>query len=156
MSSAFKGGLHRFVPLLVIVFSSFFFQQNAEAQVTNKRQMAVEGDSVWVIINHVKPGKREQFEKFLHEIFWPMASKLTVEEQQLFKQTRILHPTGPEEDGTYSYVFIMDPLVTGGNYGITSLLRKQYGEEQGAAYAKMFDDAQARPQKIYSLVQSKH
>jgi hypothetical protein len=120
------------------------------------RQMAEAGDTVWIIVNHVKPDKREQFEKFVHEIFWPMASKLSTEEQKVFRQTRILHPTGPEEDGTYSYLFIMDPLIIGGNYDIASLLKKQYGEQKAMEYGKMFDETQEREQTQFKFIQSKH
>src|SRR5688500_559615 len=67
-------------------------------------QPAKPGDSVWVIINHIKPDKRQQFEKFVHEVFWPMASKLNDSVRLTFMQTRVLSPTAPEQDGTYSYI----------------------------------------------------
>ena len=31
-----------------------------------------------------------------------------------FGQSRILHPTGPNKDGTYTYAFLFDPWVSGG------------------------------------------
>jgi len=30
---------------------------------------ATEGNTVWVLLNHVKPDKCKQFEEFIHEIF---------------------------------------------------------------------------------------
>lgn len=58
--------------------------------------MANEGDTVWVIVNHIKADKRQDFERFVHEIFWPMAKKLKAEDQRLFRQTRVLHPVAAE------------------------------------------------------------
>ena len=123
---------------------------------TAARQMAREGEKVWVIINHIKPDKREQFEKFIHETFWPMANKLSTEEQRLFRQTRVLHPTKAEADGTYSYIFLMDPLVEGANYEIEAMLIKMYGEQQGKAHSRTLDETFARNPTDYLVTQSRY
>jgi hypothetical protein len=116
---------------------------------------AKEGDSVWVIINHIKPDRREQFERFLHQSFWPMAKSLSAKERELFERTRILKPTQPEADSSYTYIFIMDPVIPGGNYDIGAILKKMYGEKAGE-YGKDFDEASARPQTQYRVVQDKY
>jgi hypothetical protein len=147
--------------MLVFSISTLFGKvcaQTTTATTTNNvimQQRAVEGDKVWVIINHIKADKRDQFERFVHEIFWPMASKLRAQEQQVFRQTRVLHPTKAEEDGTYSYIFIMDPVIQGADYDINSLLKKMYGAQKGAEYGKMFDETVAREQTQYLDIQSK-
>lgn len=113
------------------------------------------GETVWVIVNPVKANKKAQFERFIHEIFWPGASKLSKEEQKLFKQARVLHPTKAEKDGTYAYFFIMDPVIKGANYGIPTLLKKMYGEPKATEYYKLYTDATAGPQIKYIETQSK-
>jgi hypothetical protein len=113
-----------FCIVLLEFVSEKAFSQNKQPQ----RALAVAGDTVWVIINPVKADKRAQFERFLHEIFWPGASKLSPQEQKLFRQTRILHPVVPEADGSYSYFFIMDPLIPKADYDIEKFLIKMYGE----------------------------
>ncbi len=129
-----------------------------QAQKSKKglRPMANAGDTVWVFVNHVKADKKEQFEKFAYEIFWPMAKKLSAADQKVFNQTRILSPTQQEADGTYSYLFIMDPVVSGGDYDISSLLKKMYGEEKAKEYDNMFVETLASGQTGYILVQSKY
>jgi len=112
-------------------------------------------DSVWIYITHVKAGKQAEFEKFVHEIFFDKASKLSSKEQRVFKQTRILHPTKAETDGTYSYCFLMDPPVPGGDYDIGSLIKKIYGASEGEKYMKMYDDAVVG-QTEYLMTQSRH
>ncbi len=52
--------------------------------------------------------------------------------------------------------FIMDPVVTGGNYDITALLGKMYTPEKAAEYNKLFDESLARKQTHYTVVQSRH
>ena len=116
---------------------------------------ATENDSVWVIINHVRPGKRDVFEKFFHEIFFDSSSNLNADEQRLFRQTRILHPTQAEADGTYSYFLIMDPFIPGGDYHIRSIMMRMYQKEAAEKHLKMFDEAVIK-QTSYKLIQSRH
>ncbi|RDC64422.1 hypothetical protein [Adhaeribacter pallidiroseus] len=120
------------------------------------RSTAASGDSVGVIVNYVKADKRMQFERFLHEIFWPGATKLSKEEQKVFRQTRILQPTAAEPDGTYAYFFIMDPVIPKGNYDIENLLTRMFGETTGKEHLKLFTDALANEGKSYIEIQSRH
>lgn len=113
-------------------------------------------ETVWVISYPVKANKRAQYEKFIHEIFWPGAKNLSAAEQKIFKQTRVMHPTKPEADGSYAYLFIMDPVVKGADYGIESLLKKEYGAQKGSEYFKLFKDAVIEKNyKDYRVIQSK-
>ena len=116
--------------------------------------MAQEQDTVWVIVNPVKADKKEQFEKFINEFFWPRATKLSASEQQVFKHTRVLYPTRQEADGSYNYMFIMDTVIAGGDYDIDSLLKKIYGEEKANEYIQMYNETTAGPQTAYREVQS--
>jgi hypothetical protein len=128
-------------------------QENRNAN----RQVAKEGDTVWVLANHIKSDKRQQFERFVHEIFWDSSSKLSSEEEQrIFRQTRVLHPTRQEKDGSYTYLFIMDPYIPGANYDIGQFLNKIYGAPKAAEYMKLLEETQVREQTPYFVVQSRH
>jgi len=153
--------MNRIIALFTIVLLVNLYSQSLRAQSTASsnlraaiRPRAAEGDTVWVFVNHIKPDKRQQFEHFVHDLFWPMASQLGKSDQQVFGQTRVLYPIKAEADGTYSYLFIMDPVITGGNYDIKSLLTKMYGPEKATEYNKMYDETAAREQTGYTLIQS--
>ena len=128
----------------------------AAQQPKPKRNAAQAGDKVWVIVNSVKADKRAQFERFVTAIFWPGAAKLSPAEQRVFRQTRVLNLTAPEADGTYSYLFIMDPLIPGANYEIGHLLQKEYGAAKAAEYVKLLDGSLAGKQHQYLMVQTKN
>ena len=119
-----------------------------------QRELAVEGNTVWVRVNHVKPDKREQFEHFVFDLFWGEAKRLSEEDQRPFRQTRVLTPTEPDEDGTYPYLFIMDPRLPGFTYEMKSYLVKMYGEEKAEEYLSLWFDSVDRPQTGYTVVQS--
>ena len=119
---------------------------------------ASRGDMVWVILNHVKPDKRQQFERFLHQQLWPMGHRVGQKDPviaRVFDQTRVLHPTEANEDGTYTYAFLMDPVVAEGDYAIQALLKRGFPEvEADQLFKEGFESALARPQENYVLRQS--
>ena len=118
--------------------------------------MAKPGEEVHVWAYPVKPGKQKQYEHFVHDIFWPGAKKLSAAGQKVFRQTRVLHPTQANPDGTYTYLFIMDPFIKGEDYDIESLVKKMYGAKQGATYYKLFTDATVAGKDVgFRVTQSK-
>ena len=98
------------------------------------RQMAKAGEEVHVWAYPVKADKRKQYEHFVHDIFWPGARKLPAREQQVFRQT--------------------DPMDTGGDYDIYTLIKKMYGAKQGGAYYKLFQEAVTGKDVGYTMIQS--
>jgi hypothetical protein len=148
--------------ILVIVISSLLYSCTASQPESNTSTTvptvfipARDGDSVFVIVNYVKGDKKEQFEKFIHESFWPKAQGLSEADKQLFRQTRILHPTKQEADGTYIYMFVMDPYFTGHDYSIENMLRKMYGDKWEEPN-RMFGESLAREQSQYMMLQNKY
>jgi hypothetical protein len=142
--------------MIFTIILTFCLYVPATAQTKNPRQAATEGDTVWVVVNYVKPDKKAQFEKFVHEILWPPHSKLSETEQRMFRQTRVLHGAAPQEDGSYTYIFMMDPVISGANYSIEDMLRKMYPEDKAAEYFKLYEESLARDYHMYTLVQSRH
>jgi hypothetical protein len=112
---------------------------------------AVEGERMWVLLNHVKADKWEQHEHFVHHILMPAAEQVA---PSALRQVRFLHPARQNEDGTYTSVFLMDPLIEGAVYDILSLLEKAYGEEKAKEYIELWIESLAGPQVGYDLVQS--
>ena len=120
------------------------------------RAMAVAGDTVWVVVNSIKPEKRAQFERFVNEVFWPIAAKMSPIDQRAFRQTRVLNAVKPEADGTYEYLFIMDPVQRGASYDILTYLKKAYGNEKATEYYKLYTKSLAGKGKVYSTVQTRY
>ena len=113
----------------------------AFGQSTRAQSRAHDGESVLVIPVTVKAGKQQQYEHFVHDIFWGGIKNLTSQDQKkTFQSTRILHPSKANADGTYTYMFIMDPVIKGANYEMPSLLEKMYGKAKGAEYYTLYTD----------------
>ncbi len=121
------------------------------ANVARETIRAAKGEQMWVLLNHVKADKWEQHEHFVHHILMPAAEKV---DPAAFRHTRFLHPAEQNEDGTYTSVWLMDPVIEGADYDILGLLTKAYGEEQAKQYVQLWEESLASPQVGYSLIQS--
>jgi hypothetical protein len=140
--------------LVLFIFCGLGYGAAGQAK-PGTRLMAKAGEEVHVWAYPVKADKRKQYEHFVHDIFWPGASKLPAREQQVFRQTRVMHPIKANADGSYTYLFIMDPMVKGGDYDIESLIKKMYGTKQGSEYYKLFQGAVTGKDVGYTMIQSK-
>ena len=112
---------------------------------------AHEGEDVWVLLNHIRAEKREAFEHFLHSILMPAAAHI---QPDVYNKTRILHPSLPNKDGTYTYILLMDPVVLDGEYNIENILRGFYKPDVAMEYMRIWEEAQASPQIEYDMTQA--
>lgn len=91
---------------------------------------AARGDTVWVLLNHVKPDKVEPFERFIYEVLKPAIAE---HRPEWLVNARFLHPARPNEDGTYTYTFIMDPRLYP-SYRFMVVMEPMYGKDQAEEY----------------------
>ena len=155
----------RFISVLVLLFITMFLisstslKKQPATESSSSLNRAAPGDTVWVLLNRIKPDKRQQFEKFIHEIFWPKAVMLPLAEQQAFFHTRVLHPVKMNEDSSDTYIFIMDPVIHEVSYSFRYYLNKMYGEAQAKEFHQMLSECYLNSrieQTEYVVIQSAH
>ncbi len=125
-------------------------QKDQSLDIQKECLRAVDGEKMWILLNHVKPDRREEFERFVHVIIKQIAVRT---EPYVLNRTRILHPTGPNEDGTYPYIFLVDPFVPDGVYDINTLLSQAYPPGEIEEIIKLFTESLATPQIGYEITQ---
>ena len=146
--------------VVIFVLVSFTATSKSDDQSDDVKLRADEGELVWIILNHVKPDKRQQFEEFI-EIWMKTIENLIKEEKmdpksaQAFRQARMLLPTKANEDGSYTYIFLADPWIEGVESRILPWFRKAYSEEEAQKYLQMFSDSFMHPQVSYMSTQGK-
>jgi len=151
-----------FISLIALLVAALFLLGTTKSNMQSVKETsssldrAAQGDTVWILLNHIKADKCQQFEKFVHDILWPIALESDPISQQVAHHTRVLHPVEMNEDSTYTYVFIMDPVIQGANYQFSYYLKKKYDEEKTKEYLKMANECFASPQTGYTVVQSQH
>jgi hypothetical protein len=115
------------------------------------------GDTVWVIATPVRADRRQQFERFV-ETFFRIGTEYGTRQDPLvlrtFRRTRVLQPTHQHADGTYTYLFVMDPRLSGADYDISSLLRRMLPADSADALFESFRSSLAGPQQAWLTVQA--
>lgn len=118
---------------------------------------AMAGDTVSVVQYYVRPDGRARFEQFLRESYWPTVQQLSRTEPARvrgFAQTRIIFPVRANPDGTYTYVFLLDPMVSGESYRILELLQGVYPAPEAEQRYRLWAETWARPFTSQVFVQS--
>ena len=116
--------------------------------------VASPGESMWVILNHVKADKRQQFEKFVYEILLPAleeGAKVDLTSKKIIEQTRMLEPRSANKDSSYTYIWLMDPIVKDADYSYPGILNKVYSPEETKKYISMNDECLVSPQIGYRV-----
>lgn len=121
-----------------------------EASVDRSTIRATEGERVSLWIDYVKADKREQHEHFVHDLLMPATEKV---DTPVFRHTRYLHPSRQNEDGTWTFAWLFDPPLEGGDYNMSSLLAKAYGEEKSKEHLQLWKDSIVR-RVNYNFTQS--
>ena len=128
---------------LILIISFSIFSCN------NKNVVASSGESMWVILNHVKADKRQEFEKFVYKILLPALkedSKVDLTSKKIIEQTRMLEPSRSNKDSSYTYIWLMDPIVKDADYSYPGILNKVYSPEETKKYISMNDECLVSPQ----------
>ncbi len=94
-------------------------------------------DTVWVVWNRIKADKVSQFEDYNFNYLEPATAEYY---PQMRSTTRILRPAGQNEDGTYTYFYLMDAATCPDGYDMSLPLTAKYGEEKANEYLEMFRD----------------
>jgi len=127
---------------------------NINSQTTKSKQ----GDSMWVILNHVKADKRQQFEKFAYEILLPALEENATSNlitRKMIGQTRMLEPRRANKDSSYTYIWLMDPLVKDAIYTYPGILKRVYSPEETKKYISMNNECLVSPQVAYPVKQGR-
>lgn len=109
------------------------------------------GEKVLLLLNYIKAEKRDDFEHFIQNILAPAVMRVAPD---VHRRVRTLFSTQPENDGSYTYVFLIEPLMPEASYDIAEVLYKAYPSEEASAYLRIWEEAQAAPQTGYEVVQS--
>ena len=127
---------------------------NINSQTTESKQ----GDPMWVILNHVKADKRQQFEKFAYEVLLPALeenAKSNLTTRKMIGQTRMLEPRRANKDSSYTYIWLMDPLVKDAIYSYPGILKRVYSPEETKKYISMNNECLVSPQVAYPVKQGR-
>jgi hypothetical protein len=127
--------------------------QASPVQVTTAKA----GEPVMLIVTKVKADKKKQFEDYMDRFGAALAKVAQTDStvKRVAAQTRTLTPAQADPDGTFTYVFLMDPVVKDADYDMMKVLEKVLTKDEVEQLKKQFEDAVVGPQQMFALVQGK-
>ena len=128
--------------------------KHAHISSASDRYRAVEEEPVMVLVNRIKADKKEVFEELIYNDIQKNSKEAGGFLAEVTSSVRILHPMNPDEDGNFTYVFIMDPIIKGVDYSIESVLVQFFDEEVANEKVKLWADCYVEPQYGYRLTQN--
>ena len=111
---------------------------------------ARDGETVYVCISIIKPDQREEFARFVREVEAPAVQALR---PRAHASVRLLEPAGPNADGSWSFVWLMDPVAPDEDYRLGPLFDEYFGHEKGRQHLRHWDDMHVGPQIVYETRQ---
>ena len=128
----------------------------ASAETMLMAKQAKKGERVTIVLTTVKAGKQKQFEDYMtkFEAALEIAQKKDATTKKAAAQTRALYPAKPNEDGTFTYVFLMDPVLPDPSaYEMIEVLKMALKEDEIEKLMEQLEDAVVGPQQVLELVQ---
>jgi len=98
---------------------------------------AAANETVMMVINNIKADKVSQFEDYLKNYLLPAAAEFNPAVKQTVRTQKAKEPN---KDGSYTYIFFMDPVNSTYNYDMSIPLVAKYGDVKAAEYGKMYFD----------------
>ena len=125
-------------------FFALFFILNIAITSATAQNMPQSDEKIWIITLQIKEASKADFEKWMTDIFWtPMKNAKDPILKKQYAAARLLSPTQMNENKTWTYAFLIDPVIKGADYDIEHYLVNTYGEEKGKGYYKQFEDFMA-------------
>ena len=151
--------------LFLIVLTNYVFSQNDQPENTavldkwikteKESNRAVTNDNVLIVIVTVKNESKSEFEDWISNVLYSALneSESKMKKAQL-KVTRWLEPIHPNKDSTWTYSWIMDPLIPNTDYDITTFLNNEYGTEEGKKHWEKYLSFMAIEPQAFFLKQT--
>ena len=99
-------------------------------------------------INHILPAKSASFEMMNKTIILPAFKRNDID---VYNSLQFLAPEGPNEDGTYTFVYVAKPYLEDKNYDILDILIAEYGRIRAEEYFDIWVNCFAYEQVVMTF-----
>jgi hypothetical protein len=128
--------------------------QNGVSASTAGSMHAVPGDTVWVISNHVQAARRADFQNFVDTVWQAGSRSSDPSLANGFRHAHVFYPTEPDQDGTYNYVFLIDPVLKGVDYDLPRTVGRLFNADEANRLMRLFSESLAtRQQTTHAVVE---
>jgi hypothetical protein len=119
-------------------------------QATAATAARVFGSETGLVLNFIKPDKTADFEEIIEKLKEALQNSENPQRQQQAESWRVFKSPDPTTGGAALYVFIVDPVVKGADYTVSTILAEAFPDELTTLY-KTYTEAYAAGQNFVNL-----
>jgi hypothetical protein len=131
-----------FVLAFVLGSAGIVFAQNPPAQQTPPAQqqatpppVSFPGDSA-IVLHYIKADKTADFEAAMQKVKESLQKSQLPERKQQAAGWKVVKSPDPAGEGQVLYLWIIDPVVKGADYGLGKILSETFPTEAGEIFSK--------------------
>jgi hypothetical protein len=109
------------------------------------------GDRVSLWIDVIRPEKRGEWERLLHDVLGPAVLRCA---PAVLRRIRLLEPAGPNPDGSWTFAIVPDPYVEDVEYDAKIYVEEAFGRARADEFDRGWDECHATPQYTIELRES--
>jgi hypothetical protein len=114
-------------------------------------------ETILIVVVNVKKESKKEFDFWVKDVLYAAlySSKSEMKKAQL-KTVRWFEPVRQNKDSTWTYSWIMDPIIPKTDYEIDTFLEKEYGKELGQKHWNKYLTFMADEPKVIALKQTNY
>ncbi len=120
-------------------------------QATAASPARVFGSNTGVVLNFIKPDKTADFEAVVAKLKEALQNSSNAQRKQQAASWKVYKSPDPGPAGSVLYVYIVDPVIKGADYAVTTILAEAFSAEELPALYKRYTEAYATGQNIVNL-----
>ena len=120
-------------------------------QSTTAPAARVFGSETGLVLNFIKPDKTADFEAVIAKVKEALQNSSNAQRQQQAASWKVYKSPDPGPAGSVLYVYIVDPVVKGADYAVTTILAEAFSADELIVLNKRYSEAYATGQNIVNL-----
>jgi len=132
-----------------------FAQQPAPAapmaQATVASPTRVFGSNTGVVLNFIKADKTADFEAVVAKLKEALQSSPNATRKEQAASWKVYKSPDPGPAGSVLYIFIIDPVVKGADYAVSTILAEGFSGDEFSALVKKYTEAYSTGQNFVNL-----
>ncbi len=104
-----------------------------------------------VVLNFIKPDKTADFEVVIAKLKDALQNSENAQRKEQAASWKVYKSTDAGPGGSVLYVYIVDPVIKGADYAVTTILSEAFSGDEQAALFKQYVDSYSTGQNFVNL-----
>ena len=109
------------------------------------------GSPTGLVLNYIKPDKTADFEAVVARLKEALENSSNPQRREQAASWKVYKAADPASGGAALYIYVVDPVVKGADYTVTTILAEEFPAEEFSVLKKQYSEAYASGQNFVSM-----